>query len=136
MPNYYHQRRIANIRCRASVPRKPRHNLQLASSTMILNDLTAGYPIALLEASIISAVRTAASAVLATYCLMQHRTEIPRLSFIGAGIISRTILEQFRINEWSIDRVLIHDTDPARSEERRVGKECVSTGRSRWWRYH
>src|SRR3546814_20881061 len=25
---------------------------------------------------------------------------------------------------------------PGRSEERRVGKECVSTCRSRWWRYH
>src|SRR3546814_13902768 len=23
--------------------------------------------------------------------------------------------------------------EPARSEERRVGKECVSQGRSRWW---
>src|SRR3546814_16680133 len=23
-----------------------------------------------------------------------------------------------------------------RSEERRVGKECVGKGRSRWWRYH
>src|SRR3546814_16866919 len=25
---------------------------------------------------------------------------------------------------------------PARSEERRVGQECVSTFRSRWWPYH
>src|SRR3546814_7780142 len=25
---------------------------------------------------------------------------------------------------------------PNRSEERRVGKECVSTCRSRWWPYH
>src|SRR3546814_21039305 len=25
---------------------------------------------------------------------------------------------------------------PTRSEERRVGKECVSTCRSRWWPYH
>src|SRR3546814_1149287 len=25
---------------------------------------------------------------------------------------------------------------PGRSEERRVGKECVSTCRSRWWPYH
>src|SRR3546814_18960212 len=24
----------------------------------------------------------------------------------------------------------------ARSEERRLGKACVSTGRSRWWTYH
>src|SRR3546814_19509481 len=26
--------------------------------------------------------------------------------------------------------------DTFRSEERRVGKECVSTCRSRWWPYH
>src|SRR3546814_14246932 len=26
--------------------------------------------------------------------------------------------------------------DVGRSEERRVGKECVSTGRSWWWPYH
>src|SRR3546814_20072457 len=26
--------------------------------------------------------------------------------------------------------------DQRRSEERRVGKECVSTCRSRWWPYH
>src|SRR3546814_15925289 len=26
--------------------------------------------------------------------------------------------------------------EPARSEERRVGKECVSKCRSRWWPYH
>src|SRR3546814_12334291 len=28
------------------------------------------------------------------------------------------------------------DMGPVRSEERRVGKECVSTGRSRWWPVH
>src|SRR3546814_2158927 len=32
---------------------------------------------------------------------------------------------------------LAHDAKVGdRSEERRVGKECVSTGRSRWWPYH
>src|SRR3546814_15731627 len=29
-----------------------------------------------------------------------------------------------------------HLTESRRSEERRVGKECVSTCRSRWWTYH
>src|SRR3546814_12280469 len=28
------------------------------------------------------------------------------------------------------------DFEEARSEERRVGKECVRTCRSRWWPYH
>src|SRR3546814_9671235 len=30
----------------------------------------------------------------------------------------------------------IFASSPSRSEERRVGKECVSTCRSRWWPYH
>src|SRR3546814_19059772 len=32
--------------------------------------------------------------------------------------------------------VLSMTRELARSEERRVGKECVSTCRSRWWPYH
>src|SRR3546814_17116681 len=31
---------------------------------------------------------------------------------------------------------LVADFEATRSEERRVGKECVSTCRSRWWPYH
>src|SRR3546814_12918365 len=33
---------------------------------------------------------------------------------------------------WHVRRALGH----IRSEERRVGEECVSTCRSRWWPYH
>src|SRR3546814_12985728 len=33
-------------------------------------------------------------------------------------------------------RAHVHYVDVVRSEERRVGKECVSTCRSRWTRYH
>src|SRR3546814_7549288 len=40
----------------------------------------------------------------------------------------------------ALDNFLIQDANGApfsdRSEERRVGKECVSTGRSRWSPYH
>src|SRR3546814_19996165 len=31
---------------------------------------------------------------------------------------------------------VFRDHNALRSEERRVGKECVSTCRSRWWPYH
>src|SRR3546814_1368448 len=33
-------------------------------------------------------------------------------------------------------QLLAEELDPERSEERRVGKECVSTCRSRWSPYH
>src|SRR3546814_19401682 len=33
---------------------------------------------------------------------------------------------------WGLPRALMVEATPERSEERRGGKECVSTGRSRW----
>src|SRR3546814_9094890 len=35
-----------------------------------------------------------------------------------------------------IELMITRSSNPARSEERRVGKECVSTCRSRWSPYH
>src|SRR3546814_2420713 len=43
----------------------------------------------------------------------------------------RSLAESFRVVS-----VLVTSPGSARSEERRVGKECVSTGRSRWSPYH
>src|SRR3546814_9229901 len=37
---------------------------------------------------------------------------------------------------WSPARLWLATGIPLRSEERRVGQECVSTVRSRWWPYH
>src|SRR3546814_17199450 len=44
----------------------------------------------------------------------------------------KNALKKTRVNE----RPLKITTDKYRSEERRVGKECVSTCRSRWSQYH
>lgn len=122
--------RVAGIKWIASFPANTRHNLQRASATLVLNDLETGYPIALLEASIISAMRTAASAVLAAHHLLGDRNAIPSLSFVGAGVISRTILEQFKAHRWAIGQVLVHDTDPASAAAftayaTSIGFECV-----------
>src|SRR3546814_11323881 len=39
-------------------------------------------------------------------------------------------------SEGEANAVYLSDTPEVRSEERRVGTECVSTCRSRWWPYH
>src|SRR3546814_11354652 len=41
-----------------------------------------------------------------------------------------------RVNRITIAALIRHPCLTERSEERRVGKECVSTCRSRWWPYH
>src|SRR3546814_19763059 len=40
------------------------------------------------------------------------------------------------LREYGAEIILIKGATPIRSEERRVGKECVSTCRSRWSPYH
>src|SRR3546814_17507346 len=38
--------------------------------------------------------------------------------------------------QWAAMLLLLYFMEGVRSEERRVGKECVSTCRSRWWPSH
>ncbi|CAO3433003.1 2,3-diaminopropionate biosynthesis protein SbnB [Azospirillum doebereinerae] len=99
---------VSGIKWIASYPDNIRANLQRASATLLLNDYETGYPVACLEASQISAVRTAASAVLAADVLGGGRRG-GRLAVIGAGVIARTILDYFRAQDWAFDSIAVHD---------------------------
>src|SRR3546814_13187367 len=50
-------------------------------------------------------------------------------------ILEHNVMNGVLLAESDADQVLQHLAD-IRSEERRVGKECVSTCRSRWSAYH
>ena len=85
---------VAGLKWISSFPENIDENLPRASAALLLNDYTNGYPFACIEASQISAARTAASAVLAAEHLTGGR-HIGRLAVVGAGVISRNILEFF-----------------------------------------
>src|SRR3546814_13528257 len=51
-----------------------------------------------------------------------------RLIYVFNSATHQTVHFSFDLPEMPVDA--------NRSEERRVGKECVSTCRSRWWPYH
>ncbi|GAA4912642.1 ornithine cyclodeaminase/alanine dehydrogenase-like protein (mu-crystallin family) [Streptomonospora salina] len=72
-----------------------------ASAALLMNDYRTGYPFACMEAAQISAARTAASAVLAAEVLLGSRRG--RLAVVGAGIISRNILEFFAAGRLAMD---------------------------------
>src|SRR3546814_6853335 len=54
---------------------------------------------------------------------------------LSVGQVNRRILRLLRLTDHQADEHGKAD-DRRRSEERRVGKECVSTCRSRWSPYH
>ncbi|GGW20026.1 hypothetical protein GCM10018980_46540 [Streptomyces capoamus] len=102
------EREVAGIKWIASFPANIERGIPRASATLVLNDAGTGYPFALLEASQISAARTAASAVLAADVLSGGRKG-GRLAVVGAGIIARNILEFFHAEEWTFGQVAVHD---------------------------
>ncbi|MGW9169985.1 2,3-diaminopropionate biosynthesis protein SbnB [Streptomyces decoyicus] len=110
----------AGIKWISSFPGNLAQGLPRASAVIILNDMDTGFPVACLEASAISAARTAASAALAAREL--HReTEGQVLGVIGCGPIARAVLGQLEADGWSFRRTVVHDLDAARSDAFRRG---------------
>ncbi|HSO00825.1 MAG TPA: 2,3-diaminopropionate biosynthesis protein SbnB [Candidatus Nanopelagicales bacterium] len=107
---------VSGIKWIASYPENIKRGIPRASAVLILNSYETGYPFACLEASIISAARTAGSAALAAEWMNGGRREVRSLGIIGNGLIARYIYTFLLALGWSIDEVLLHDLDPAESE--------------------
>ncbi|MEV0374575.1 2,3-diaminopropionate biosynthesis protein SbnB [Streptomyces sp. NPDC050636] len=107
---------VAGIKWISSFPANIKSGIPRASAALLLNDYATGYPFACLEASQISAARTAASAVLGAEQLSGGRTA-RRMTIVGAGIIARNILEFFSAQKWTIDELVVHDQMPEYGEK-------------------
>lgn len=102
---------LCGIKWISSFPANVASGMQRASAVLILNDAKTGYPIALLEGARISAVRTAASAVLGAHWLNGSRKAAPRLGVIGSGFIARNIINMFAADGWEFGEVQTYDLD-------------------------
>ncbi len=105
---------IAGIKWISSFPGNIASGLPRASAVLILNDLKTGFPIAVMEGSLISAARTAASAAIGAEAICPDRSAIKTLGVVGTGLIARTTLEFLHHLAWRFDRIVVHDLDDAR----------------------
>src|SRR5437762_4972902 len=76
-----------------------------------------GYPFAILESSIISAARTAASAALAAYWLSGRSRRAHSLGIVGTGFIARYVYDFLVDTGWAIEEVQLYDRSPLESEK-------------------
>ncbi len=100
---------VSGIKWISSYPDNIKNNLQRASAVLILNDYETGYPIACLESSIISAHRTAASAVKGAEALSTLPKKSTKVAFVGAGIIAKTITNYISALDWNVYNVEVFD---------------------------
>jgi len=106
----------SGIKWISSFPENRNSNLARASAVLILNDPTTGYPVACIEASLISAARTAASAALAAENISKDPFK-GTLGVIGTGVIARTTVEWLLFRNWKFSKVNLYDVDRAEAEQ-------------------
>jgi N-[(2S)-2-amino-2-carboxyethyl]-L-glutamate dehydrogenase len=105
---------VTGIKWVASFPGNLTTGLDRASAVLILNSSKTGRPKVILEGSVISTKRTAASAALAAQWLLPEG-QIPRLGLIGCGLINFEIV-RFLMELWPVMRSLvIFDLNPRRA---------------------
>jgi ornithine cyclodeaminase len=103
------QVRVDGIKWISSFPENVAAGLPRASAVLILNDHDTGYPFACMEASIISATRTAAMAAMAADWFSRGRRRPTRVGFFGVGLIARYIHTFLAGTGWSFEEIGVHD---------------------------
>ena len=117
---------VAGIKWIASFPGNHDKRLDRASAVIVLNSITTGRPEALLEGSVISAKRTAASAALAAQYLHPNQGE-EIAGFVGCGLINFEIARFLMCAFGKLNRFVLFDTSKQNAEVFR--ERCRSLGR-------
>jgi 2,3-diaminopropionate biosynthesis protein SbnB len=106
--------RVAGMKWISSFPGNLESGMERAAAVVILNSMDTGRPRAVIEGSVISARRTAASAALAARCLYDGRAT--HIGFIGCGLISFEVMRFMLATLNDIESVLVFDKDVAKAE--------------------
>jgi ornithine cyclodeaminase len=115
---------IAGIKWISSFPKNLDRGMSRASAIMVLNSLQTGRPEVVMEASTISAFRTAASAALAAD-ILHPKGDIDALGVIGCGLINGQIVRFVASLQRKIGKVFLYDIDAARAAMYREGLSPV-----------
>jgi N-[(2S)-2-amino-2-carboxyethyl]-L-glutamate dehydrogenase len=107
---------IAGVKWVSSFPDNLQLGVDRASAVVILNSSQTGRPEAILEGSVISAKRTAASAALAAQCLASD-SKVGRIGIIGCGLINFEIARFLLTVFPRAETFVLFDKDNARVKQ-------------------
>jgi ornithine cyclodeaminase/alanine dehydrogenase-like protein (mu-crystallin family) len=120
MPAYNKSRDAAGMKWISGYPLNTQRGLPYISGLMILNDPDTGLPLAVMDATWITAMRTgAATAVAARYLA---RPESKTVAILGCGVQGRTNLQALQVVLKGLDNVRAYDINEEAAN--RFKKEC------------
>ena len=107
---------VAGMKWVSSFPGNIKKGVERASAAVFLNDMATGRVRAILEGSLISAQRTAASAALAGKCLHGDPDET-KAGLVGCGVINGQILHFLRVVFPKLEKVYLYDLSDERMDD-------------------
>ncbi|MDE0356223.1 MAG: ornithine cyclodeaminase family protein [Gammaproteobacteria bacterium] len=131
MPAYVERQNAAGIKWISAYPGNPEHGLPYITGLITLNDPETGLPLAVMDATWITAMRTGAASALAGKYLA--RPDASSVGIVACGVQGRSNLEAFctlfpveRVHAYDIDEAVMH----AYAEEmgERLGVEVRPVG--------
>lgn len=124
MPAYLPRKNLSGMKWVSGFFSNQRHGLPSIMGLMVLNDVTTGQPLALMEAGYITALRTAAlSGVSARYLAVP---DAKKVGIVGAGVQGRYNLLSLKDVLPGIESVHVHDSDPhASARLKELMQGCV-----------
>lgn len=125
MPAYIRSGDAAGIKWISGYPQNTARGLPYISGLMILNDPDTGFPLAVMDATWLTAMRTgAATAVAAKYLA---RPESQNLAILGCGVQGRSNLAALNVVLRNLAKVYAYDI--REDAARRFGDECRASHR-------
>lgn len=108
---------VCGIKWISSNPNNLISGIPRASAVLILNDYETGYPFACIEGSIISATRTAISAILALDTIANGNRDFENIGFVGNSLIANYIYHYLCINQFHFNKINLYDLSLNKSSE-------------------
>ena len=113
MPAWIPSLRAAGLKWVSAYPENPKRGLPYVAGLLVLNDPDTGLPLAVMDATWITAKRTGAASALAAKYLA--RPESGSLGVLACGVQGRSHLEAFAA-VFDLERVVAYDVDPSVAE--------------------
>jgi ornithine cyclodeaminase/alanine dehydrogenase len=123
MPAYIPALYSVGMKWVSGYPENHRRGLPYITGLMILNDVETGIPLAVMDCTWITAMRTGAATALAAKYLARPESE--SVGILGCGVQGRTNLEALKVL-FPIKRVVAYDTLPD------AAHKYANTVRARW----
>jgi N-[(2S)-2-amino-2-carboxyethyl]-L-glutamate dehydrogenase len=107
--------RMAGLKWIPSVPRNPERGLPRGIGVILLSDPETGLPVAFLDGTVVSAMRTGAVSGIAARALARDGARV--LGLLGAGVQARTQLMALERTLPALEEIRLYDPAPGKADE-------------------